>query len=472
MNLPLLPGGALLLVDDEPAWLRSLSLNLKKEAGIGNILTCDDSREVMNVLAVEKVSLVLLDLTMPHLSGEELLPMIVKDFPEVPVIVVSGVNQIEIAVRCMRNGAQDYFIKSDEIERLLASIQRVLKYQRLQQENFRLKERVLLDHLEKPTVFGGIITCNPRMLSLFKYVEAVAHSPEPLLITGESGVGKELVAKAVHALQEEDRPWVAMNVAGLDDNVFSDTLFGHARGAYTGAQQIRKGMIETAGSGTLFMDEIGDLSMASQVKLLRLLQEREYYPLGSDRPKKLNARIVVATNADIAELQAAGQFRKDLYFRLCAHHIHVPPLRDRPDDLPLLLDHFLGEAAHAMNKKKPTPPPELAVLLSTYHFPGNIRELRAMVFNAVSLHDAGVLSMKSFKRALGDRDDHGVFSVPDSVSRPAPAVLFSESLPTIQECIDLLVREAMKRSEGNQSIASGLLGISRQGLSKRLKKQV
>jgi DNA-binding NtrC family response regulator len=471
MSLPLFPQLPLLLVDDEPAWLRSLVLYLKKGAGISHVLKCDDSRRVMDLLSVEKVSLVLLDLTMPYLSGEDLLPLIAKEYPDLPVIVVSGINQVETAVRCMRNGAQDYFIKSEESERLLAIILRILECQRLQQENSRLKECVFSDHLDHPVAFANIVTRNRRMKALFKYLEAVAHSPEPLLITGESGVGKELVANAVHALRGGEFPWVAMNVAGLDDNVFSDTLFGHAKGAFTGAEQVRKGVIETAGFGTLFMDEIGDLSMASQVKLLRLLQERDYYPLGSDHPKKLNARIVVATNADIAEKQADGQFRKDLYYRLCAHHVHVPPLRERPEDLPLLLDHFLGEAAHAMNKKKPTPPPELAVLLSTYPFPGNIRELRAMVFNAVSLHDGGILSMKSFKRALGVSDDHEFPSVPDSVLRPESAVLFSESLPTIQECIDQLVREAMKRSEGNQSIASELLGISRQGLSKRLKKQ-
>ena len=197
-------------------------------------------------------------------------------------------------------------------------------------------------------MFAGIVTRNRRMQALFQYVEAVAHSPEPLLVTGESGVGKELVARAVHDLAGEDEPWVAVNVAGLDDNHFADTLFGHARGAFTGAEQARGGMIDKAGSGTLFLDEIGDLSAASQVKLLRLLQEGEYYPLGSDRPQKLRARIVVATNVDLAASQAAGQFRKDLYYRLCAHHVHIPSLRERREDLPLLLDHFLEQAAQAM----------------------------------------------------------------------------------------------------------------------------
>ena len=468
-HFPELP---MLMVDDEAAWLRSLALTLKKEAGINNVLRCEDSREVMELLASVEVSMVLLDLTMPHLSGEELLEMITTDYPEVSVIVVSGVNQVETAVRCMHNGARDYFIKSDDAERLIGSIQRTLEYQRLQQENVRLKERVLQDRLDNPAVFSGIVTRNRRMQALFQYVEAVAQSPEPLLVTGESGVGKELVARAVHELRGGEEPWVAVNVAGLDDNVFADTLFGHAKGAFTGAEQSRGGMIDRAGSGTLFLDEIGDLTLPSQVKLLRLLQEGEYYPLGSDRPQKLRARIVVATNVDLAANQASGTFRKDLYYRLCAHHVHVPSLQERREDLPLLLDHFLEEAAQAMGKKKPTPPAELPVLLATYHFPGNIRELRAMVYDAVSLHEGGILSMDSFKGALMDVGKEGDREASANLHpEPLPGVLFSERLPTLAEGAEMLVAEAMKRAQGNQTIAAGLLGITRQALSKRLKKQ-
>ncbi len=462
---------SLLLVDDEAAWLRSLSRLLKKDAGINRTIRCEDSRQVMGLLKAEKVDLVLLDLTMPHLSGEELLAMIVADYPQIPVIVVSGLNQVEAAVRCMRSGARDYFIKSEDTERLIACVQRTLEYKRLQQENLRLKKRVLQDRLDNPAAFAGIVTQSRRMQSLFQYVEAVAQSPEPLLITGESGVGKELVARAVHDLQRGGMPLVAVNVAGLDDNVFSDTLFGHARGAYTGADQLREGMITKAGAGTLFLDEIGDLSTASQVKLLRLLQEGEYYPLGSDRPQKMRARIVVATNTDLTEKQAAGTFRKDLYYRLCAHHVHIPPLRERREDLPLLVAHFLDEAARAMGKKKPTPPAELPVLLATHHFPGNIRELRAMVYDAVSLHHSGKLSMDSFKQALQDSArDVAAEAIGAALPSPAPDVLFAERLPTLAEGADLLVAEAMRRAQGNQTIAAGLLGISRQGLAKRLKK--
>ncbi|MEZ4599807.1 MAG: sigma-54 dependent transcriptional regulator [Syntrophotaleaceae bacterium] len=471
MNPMQYPEEPVLLVDDEPAWLRSLSFTLKKEAGIRNVIRCDDSLKVKELLSTLKFSLVLIDLNMPGLSGEELLGMIVRDHPEVPVIVVSGVNQVETAVRCMRHGARDYFIKSEEIERLIASIHRNLEFRSLQQENTRLKERVLQDRLENPGAFESIITGSRKMRAVFKYMEAVAPSPEPLLITGESGVGKELIARAMHDLRGGNGPWVAVNVAGLDDNIFSDTLFGHAKGAFTGADQVRSGMIAQAAVGTLFLDEIGDLSSVSQIKLLRLLQEKEFFPLGSDRPLKLQARIVVGTNVDLLEKLDAGAFRKDLYFRLCAHHIHVPPLRERPEDLPLLLHHFIREAARALGKKRPTPPRELPNLLSTYSFPGNIRELRAMVFDAVSLNDSGILSMEPFKKALLSAHGGSTPRSGDHRMLEKKIVRFSEQLPTMGECIDSLIEEAMKRAQGNQTLAAGMLGISRQALGKRLKKQ-
>lgn len=261
-------------------------------------------------------------------------------------------------------------------------------------------------------------------------------------------------------------PLVAVNVAGLDDTVFADTLFGHVRGAFTGADQARRGMVEEATDGTLFLDEIGDLSMASQVKLLRLLQEGEYFPLGSDRPKRLKARVIVATHHNLAAKQVSGAFRRDLYYRLCTHHIQVPPLRERKGDIPLLLDHFLKTAARELGKKKPTPPKELAQLLASYDFPGNVRELRAMVFDAVSLHKEKILSMDSFLKTIGRSATERVQeALPDL--NPFAA---SEQLPTFNEAADLLVSEAMKRSQGNQSMAARMLGITQSALCKRLKR--
>ncbi|MDN3555885.1 sigma-54-dependent transcriptional regulator [Halomonas maura] len=468
MSMNPYPAFGLLLVDDEPSFLRSLSITLERSGGITNLHRCQDSREVMDILARENIGLVTLDLTMPHLSGEELLGRIVEEHPDVGVIVISGLNQVESAVTCIKLGAFDYFVKTDEQDRLIEGIKRAIRLQELRHENQELRRRFLNDTLEHPEAFGHVISADKAMRSVFQYLESVAPSSQPLLIGGESGVGKELIARAAHALSGRQGPLVCVNVAGLDDNVFADTLFGHQRGAFTGADQARAGMIEQAADGTLFLDEIGDLSPASQVKLLRLLQEGEYYPLGSDRPRRMRARIVVATHHDLDARQRAGTFRKDLYYRLRTHQVHIPPLRRRKGDIPLLLDHFLAEAADDLGKSPPTYPPELPVLLANYDFPGNVRELRAMAYDAMSVHRSRTLSMEVFKRAItpslappapadGGREERAVFA-PD------------EPLPTLHEVADLLVHEAMRRAEGNQSIASRLLGISQPALSKRLKK--
>jgi DNA-binding NtrC family response regulator len=458
------PHFAILLVDDEPAWLRSVSLTLAR-AGINNIRTCSDSREVPAILAGGEVKLVLLDLTMQHLTGEALLTMIAERHPEILTIVVSGMNQIETAVRCMKLGAFDYFVKTVEEDRLVTGVLRAIRVLELEGENRAISDRILSNGLRHPEAFVDIVTGDRAMHAIFGYIEAVARSRQPLLITGESGVGKELIARAVHSLSGNEGPLVTVNVAGLDDAVFADTLFGHVRGAYTGADQPRRGMVEEATDGTLFLDEIGDLSIPSQVKLLRLLQEGEYFPLGCDRPKRLKARIIVATHRNLLAKEEAGEFRRDLYYRLRTHQILIPPLRERVADIPLLLDFFLGEAAQSLSKRKPTPPKELAQLLATYSFPGNIRELRAMVYDAVSVHRERILSLDTFIKAIGPGGGK-------SLATPAPdRSIFSvvERLPTFAEAAELLVDEAMARAGGNQTIAARLLCISQPALSKRLR---
>ncbi|WP_300160776.1 sigma-54 dependent transcriptional regulator [Solidesulfovibrio sp.] len=457
------PAFGILIVDDEPAWLRSLSLTLESSAGITNTFLCQDSREVLALLDKGGVGLVLLDLTMPGLSGEELLAAIAERHPDVTAIIISGVSQLDTAVRCMKLGAFDYYVKTDEEDRIVGGVLRAIRMQELRDENLAVKSRLVAGGPAHPEAFSGIVTRSRAMHAVFAYIEAVAASPQPLLVSGESGVGKENLVRAAHAISGRDGPLVAVNVAGLDDGVFADTLFGHVRGAYTGADAPRRGMIEEAAGGTLFLDEIGDLSVASQVKLLRLLQEGEYFPLGSDQPKRLRARVVVATHRDLAVDETEGRFRRDLYFRLRTHHVHIPALRERKEDIEPLLRHFLAEAAAAMGKPVPTAPPELAGCLAAYHFPGNIRELRAMVFDAVSLHAGRMLSMKTFLAAM------------DRVQPcPAPAPALNpfapfEQLPTFAEAARFLVDEALSRSGGNQTLAARLLGISQPALSKRLK---
>lgn len=463
------PSFTVLLVDDEPSWLGSLSLTLESCAAISNIATCSDSRQVMEILEGGRVGLVLLDLTMPNLSGEELLEQIAERHPEIAVIVVSGLNQIETAVRCMKLGAFDYCVKTDEENRIVGGVLRAIKMLEMRREYQEMSQRFVSRELRHPEAFETIITADRSLLDIFSYVEAVAKSPQPLLITGESGVGKELIARAAHRLSGCRGKLVTVNVAGLDDTVFADTLFGHLRGAFTGAEQVRRGMVEESADGTLFLDEIGDLSIPSQVKLLRLLQEGEYFPLGSDLPKRIKARIIVATHQNLPEKERSGAFRRDLYYRLRTHQVHLPPLRDRKRDIPLLLDHFLEEAARILSKKKPTPPRGLAQYLATYCFPGNVRELKAMVYDAVSVHRDRMLSMDTFIKSI-ERLQWQCVATGGDASRQNPFSGFGE-LPTFSDAAAFLVLEALDRAGGNQTLASRLLGISQPALSKRLKMQ-
>jgi DNA-binding NtrC family response regulator len=469
INQTLYPEFGVLLVDDEASFLRSLSITLERSGGITHIHRCNDSREVMKLLKSEHIGLVLLDLTMPHISGQQLLEMITEQHPDISVIIISGLNQIESAVKCLQQGAFDYFVKTSEEGRLIEGIKRAIRMQEMRRENLALGQRILNNSLESPHVFEPIISRSHQMRAVFQYLESVAPSNQPLLICGESGTGKELLAKAAHQLSKRSGPLVSVNVAGLDDNVFADTLFGHQRGAFTGAERSRAGLIEEAAGGTLFLDEIGDLSMASQIKLLRLLQEGEYYPLGSDRPKRIRARVIVATHQELQQRQADGSFRRDLYYRLCTHKIHIPPLRQRKDDLPLLLDHFLAQAAAEIGKPVPSYPPELSLLLSNYHFPGNIRELRALIFDAVTQHRSHLLSMEVFRQVIGQNIE--THENTRSHQSESLATFNPEGpLPTLAQMDSLLVEEALKRADNNQSLAARLLGISQPALSKRLKK--
>ncbi len=461
---PLFP---ILIIDDEDSILLSIDTTLRM-AGFDNIIICSDSRKAYKIFSEKNIEIILLDLTMPHTSGEQLLEILTKDYPHIPVIIITGAIDVDTAVGCMKSGAFDYIVKPVEHDKLLSSVSKALEVRELKRENLALKESMLASGPAHPEIFSDIITNNKTMLSIFRYIESVAGTSQGILILGETGTGKELIARAIHKARNVRGRFVPVNVAGLDDNVFSDTLFGHLKGAFTGADTNRKGMIEQASGGTLFLDEIGDLSMASQVKLLRLLQEGEYLPLGADEHKKANVRIVASTNRDLWKLVEKGKFRKDLHYRLRTHKIHIPPLRERIDDIPLLIEHFLAKTAKEFNKKKPTPPKELFTLLETYSFPGNIRELESMIYDAVSIHSSGILSLKSFKehiRSFTTRGNNRKLS-----EKNGNKIIFLEDLPSIKEATSLLVKEAMKRAKGNQSVAATLLGISQQALSKRLKK--
>ncbi len=458
------PTAPVLLVDDEAPVLDSVLFSLRF-AGI-HAQTCCDSRKVIDTIQHARFSVIVLDLLMPHMTGYDLLPLIRDAAPETPIIIMTAVNEVESAVRCMKEGAFDYLLKPIQKEALIASVRKAIDLWDMQTENARLKEKVLTNRLERPEAFEPIVTRSPAMHAIFRYIDAIAATPLPVLITGETGAGKELFAKAVHDASGRTGEFVAVNIAGLDDSLFADTLFGHTKGAFTGAAGERKGLIKQASGGTLFLDEIGDLPRESQVKLLRLLEDRTYYPVGADLVAHTDARIVAATNKTIEELQRDDNFRKDLFFRLRTHHVHIPPLRERKEDVPLLIDFFIEQAADQLSKEPPTAPPQIATMASAYHFPGNVRELRGLIFDAVGRHQAGVLSLDSIRRAT-----IGQHTAPKPDAGQSQKIFFSDELPSLKEMEQALIDEAMKRAQGNQTIAAQLLGFTRSALNKRLNKK-
>ncbi len=423
----------------------------------------------MNLLAKQQFTAMVLDLIMPHVQGDTLLPEITRLYPDMPVIIITGLDQVDTAVNCIQQGAFDYQVKGNENQKLIEVIKRAIELSQLRRENELLKDRFLSDKIDNPSVFKAIVTGNKSMRSLFQYMEAIAHTNEPVLITGETGAGKELFAQALHDLSQRSGKFVPVNIAGFDKDMLSDSLFGHKKGAFTGAETSRDGLLLKSSGGTIFLDEIGDLDQTSQVKLLRLIQEKEYFPLGSDIAKKTDARMIFATLRDIQTLQNAETFRPDLFYRLRAHHIHIPPLRERLDDLPILLDYFLKIAAAQQGKKVPSYPKELLLVLENYAYPGNVRELKNMIFDAVSKHSSKTLSMDAFRSYLKDipviRETSPKLSEDDAI--------FSHlaTLPSLKNSTQLLVQEALQRAKGNQSIAAEMLGITRQALNWRIKKE-
>ena len=456
----------ILLVDDEPGILAEVSLLLTLN-GMHEVGTLSDSRQVLSYLAEHPVSVVLLDWVMPNVTGGELLQVMSADYPQLPVIVMTAMGDVETAVKCMQQGAFDFLTKPVDPNRLVASVKKAQQVADLGQQNKILKDYLLADRLGDPDAFDGIVTRSKKMRGIFQYIEAIASSRQPVLITGETGVGKELIARAVHKVSGVPGPFISLNAAGLDDFMFSDTLFGHRKGAFTGADNKRDGLISAAAGGTLFLDEIGDLSLASQIKLLRLLQEREYYRIGSDLLLKSDARVVAASNMDFKALRAEGKFRNDLYFRLCAHEFRVPPLRERLEDVGPLVEYFAQNFAQQLGKPVPAVSPELVAALEQCSFTGNVRELYNLVHHAVTCNESGTLEVSDFP---------GIKPVPARNYQPAGegSDAFSavfRRFPTITQVEELLIGEAMKRTNGNQTAAAELLGVARPTLNKRLKQE-
>ncbi|MBF0463363.1 MAG: sigma-54-dependent Fis family transcriptional regulator [Magnetococcales bacterium] len=442
---------AVLLVDDDESVLLGAQYLLESH-GIQPVMTLQDSRLVMPWLETNTASCVVLDLIMPFLSGQQLLPQIIHSHPNIPVVVMTASQDLENAISLMKEGAFDFLVKPVDENRFVMALRRAIEVVSLRHQVMALRDTLLGARLHSPESFAPIITRSRKMGAIFQYLEAVSTTTEPILVTGETGVGKELIAQSIHRLSHRPGKLVSVNVASLDDNMFSDTLFGHVRGAFTGAEKDREGMISQAANGTLFLDEIGDITPPSQVKLLRLLENDTYYPLGSDLPRMSQARIVAATNRNLRQRMAQGQFRQDLFFRLSSHPVEIPPLRKRTEDIPLLVAHFLNEAAASSDRPPPRIPPELISLLSIHPFPGNIRELRSLVFNAMARHRVGsVLSLESFRAAIQDHRLPTAGEAGEEMPEDGtPLLEIAGRFPSLREAEQFLVAEAMKRANHNQ----------------------
>lgn len=457
----------ILLVDDEHDELEAYSL-LLSSMGMANIKTLSDSRKVLSTLEEMQSPVVFLDLNMPNKTGQEVLKELKMTRPQVPVIIITADSEIETAVECLKLGAHDYLVKPINLEMFSSALRNALEINFLREEVLSLKGISFNEKSVKNQAFDPIISRSPIMLGLFQYIESIATSGLPVLILGETGSGKELIAKAIHDISGLRGEFVALDISGLDDTLLSDTLFGHTKGAYTGADLARSGMIEKAANGTIFLDEIGDLSEASQVKLLRLLQEKIYYPLGSDQPKECHARIITATNKDLSKLAGRdGEFRMDLYYRLSTHLAKLPPLRDRREDIPLLVEHLIASTATAMNKEIPIIGDKALNLLMNHPFWGNVRELKAYIADAVARCSHGRID----ENHLSERLAGSVAVKTQKAGSTNPLEDIFGHFPTLEELAEYAIDTALHVTDNNQSQASQLLGVSRQALNKRLKKR-
>ena len=459
-----------LLIDDEAYILQSYRIVLRR-AGLKGLF-CHSAHEALEIIQTRSPDIILLDLTLKDgISGQELLPILREKVPEAPVIIISGNQDIGLAVECMKRGAHDYLSKPIDGERLTTTILRTLEWRTATSENKQLKKALLQTKSHRDSFAEGIVTRDHHMLNLLAYADIVAQTPEPVLITGASGVGKEMFARAIHNMGSGKRPWMAVNVTALDDDMFTDALFGHRRGAFTGAHQSRAGMLEKAAGGTLLLDEIGDLSMASQAKLLRLIQEKEYQPVGSDSVKRAECRIIVTTNRSLEERMNAGAFRSDLYYRLHVHHIHIPPLSERRNDIPLIAEHFVQKAAGILGVQAPALGDAVKRMLKNMDFPGNARQLEALIFDAVTRYkDTPIPTelLTTLHRAPAAARPTERTPMPHE---QVTAFSAFQILPTISQARLELIDEAVRRSGDNCSAAARMLGITPQALHKHLKKQ-
>lgn len=462
----LFPEFPILVVDDDENILNSLDFKLLS-SGITNIECCQDSSDVMPRLKKEKYSVVLLDLFMPGISGEELLTMIIKEYPEIPVIVVTAFPDDETAAECMKKGAFDSLTKPIKIKDLLRTIRDALNLRDSNEEIILLKKALFSKTHQKTEKFLNIITQSEEMRSIFQKVGLLAVTSRPLLIWGGSGVGKEFIAQEIHKQSRRKGEFVSFYTTGIDDDSFARMLFGKKSEVFPDEEIYKGGLLEKARDGTLYLSEIGDLPVKSQEKLLHLLQEWEYCPEGVDKPIETNARIIASTNKNLTALAQLETFKQDLYFLLKTHDIYIPSLRERKEDVPLLVDYFVKQAAENIGVKVPLVSEDLFVLLQQYDFPGNISELKKMVYEAVSRHESGVLSLDVFSERIKNRTFVTFYGIEIPANKK---VIFERTFPSFAEMEAIYMDEVMRRSGGNQTAAARSAGLSITAFSQRLKK--
>ena len=440
----------ILVIDDEENIRNGLAVNFEMEDY--NVKTAASGKEGLSLLRKGDIDLVITDLRMDGIAGEEVVRRVATETPGIPVIVLTGHGSIDAAVNAMKAGAYDFLTKPLNLDQLNIIVKRALENRELS-----LKHKILQQELEVKNSFGSMIGKNSEMQKLFELIRKVAPSKASVLITGESGVGKELVADAVHKLSpRKDGSFIKVHCAALSESLLESELFGHEKGAYTGADGMKKGRFELAHGGTIFLDEIGEINQATQVKILRVLQEKKFERVGGEETITVDVRIVAATNRSLEEEVKAGHFREDLYYRLNVVHLYVPPLRERKDDIPLLVDHFLREFARENGKNVTTIEPRARAALYKYDWPGNIRQLRNCMESAVVMCSGSEIMIEDLPPSVSKSTAEASISIP-------------LGLP-LEEAEKTLIMQNLAANKGNKSKTADILGIERKTLHRKLAK--
>lgn len=449
----------ILLVDDAEDLRKTLGPHL---SDLGHEVEAVESAEsALNRVFEFKPDIVLSDVQMTGMSGFELLDRLKESLPGVDVVIFTGFGGVQGAIDAIKQGASDYLLKPLDLDEIEGVIDRCM-------EDRAARSSATDINPEPVPAPGGLVGKHPSMLKVYKTIGAVAPTRTPVLIQGETGTGKELVARTVHENSDDaTEPFIAVNCAAVPETLLESTLFGHIRGAYTGASSDRRGPFELAGRGTVFLDEIGDTTLAFQAKLLRVLEEREFYPVGGEFPRRTEARVVAATNRDLAELVRVGEFREDLYFRLKVVDIFIAPLRDRRSDIPLLVRHVLSKAAEELGRPVPTIPPEVVASLVSRDWPGNVRELENTLIRAIVMSRGPSLSVHEVE---GSTWGFGSRQIPNVGPSGGPAAdEWGQDVASLATVERHHVQKVLFETEGNKSAAARLLEVSRPTLNRIIK---